>query len=86
MIVASLNDFSNRWCKRENVESCALKEWKINIFRIINTRISSYSRDTKHLPHKPKPSLRQHKVGIKDFHIRYILVPADKAANKIAVV
>ena len=25
-IAASLNDFSNRWCKRENVESDALKE------------------------------------------------------------
>ena len=25
-IAASLNDFSNRWCKRENVEPDALKE------------------------------------------------------------
>ena len=31
-IAASLNDFSNRWCKRENIEPDALKEWKINIF------------------------------------------------------
>ena len=31
-IAASLNDFSNCWCKRENVEPKALKEWKINIF------------------------------------------------------
>ena len=23
---------SNRWCKRENVEPDALKEWKINFF------------------------------------------------------
>ena len=35
-----INDFSNRWCKRENVEPDALKEWKINIFKIIDTRIS----------------------------------------------
>ena len=26
-----LNDFSNRWCERKNVEPDALKEWKINI-------------------------------------------------------
>ena len=39
-IAASLNDFSNCWCKRENVEPDALKEWKINIFKIIYTRIS----------------------------------------------
>ena len=41
---ASLNDFSNCWCKLENVEPDALKEWKINIFKIIDTRISFYSR------------------------------------------
>ena len=45
-IPASLNDFSNRWCKRENVEPDALKEWKINIFKIIDTRISFYSCNT----------------------------------------
>ena len=38
-IAASQNDFSNRWCKRENVEPDALKEWKINIFKIIDTLI-----------------------------------------------
>ena len=38
-IFASLNDFGNRWCKRENVEPDALKEWKINIFKIIDTHI-----------------------------------------------
>ena len=29
----TVNDFSNRWCKRENVEPDVLKEWKINIFK-----------------------------------------------------
>ena len=40
-----LNDFGNRWCKRENIEPDALKEWKINIFKIIDTRISFYPRN-----------------------------------------
>ena len=31
-IAASLNEFSSRWCKQENVEPDALKECKINIF------------------------------------------------------
>ena len=30
-IASSLNDFGNRWCKQENVEPDALKEWKIDI-------------------------------------------------------
>ena len=31
-IAASLNKFSNRWCKWENVEPDAFKEWKITMF------------------------------------------------------
>ena len=26
----SLNEFCNRWCKREHVECDALKDWKLN--------------------------------------------------------
>ena len=78
--------FSNRWCKRENVEPDALKEWKINIFKIIDTRISFYSRNTHLLPPKPKSSFRHLKRGIQDFHMNYVLVPADKAANNVVVV
>ena len=85
-IAASLNDFSNRWCKRENVEPDALKEWKINIFKIIDTCISFYSRNTHLLPPKPKSSFSHLKRGIQDFHMNYVLVPADKAANNVVVV
>ena len=30
-IASALNDFGNRWCKREYVEPDALKEWKVSI-------------------------------------------------------
>ena len=85
-IAASLNDFSNRWCKQENVEHDALKEWKINNFKIIDTRISFYSRNTHLLPPNPESSFRHLKRGIHDFHMNYVLVPADKAANNVVVV
>ena len=85
-IAASLNDFGNCWCKLENVEPDALKELKINIFKIIDTGISFYSRNTHLLPPKPKSSFRHLKRGIQDFHMNYILVPADKAANNVVVV
>ena len=45
-IAAPLNDFSNRWCKRKNVEPDALKAWTINIFKIIDNRFSFYSGKT----------------------------------------
>ena len=63
-----------------------MKEWKINIFEIIDTRISFYSRNTHLLPPKPKSSFCHLKRGIQDFHMNYVLVPADKAANNVVVV
>ena len=85
-IAASLNDFDNRWRKRENVEPYALKEWKINIFKIIDTRISFYSRNAHLLSFKPKSSFWHLKRGIQDFQMNFVLVPADKAANNVVVV
>ena len=35
---------------------------------------------------KPRHSLRHLKLGIQDFHMNYVLVPADKAANNVVVV
>ena len=86
LIFAPLLTFSYRWCKRENVEPDALKEWKINIFKIIDTRISFYYHNTHLLPPKPKSSFRHLKRGIQDFHMNYVLVPADKGANNVVVV
>ena len=69
-----------------NDEPDALKEWKINILKINDTCISFYSRNTHFLPPEPKSSFRHLKRGIQDFHMNYVLVPADKAANNVIVV
>ena len=63
-----------------------LKDWKLNIFKIIDRRISFYSHNTKMLPRKPKISYRYLKSGIEEFHSKFVLVPADKAANNVVVV
>ena len=41
---------------------------------------------TNLLPPKPKSTFRHLKQGIQDFHRKYVLVPADKAANNVVVV
>ena len=64
----------------------ALKEWKLSIFNIVDTRIKFYSNNSYLLPPKPKSSFRHLKKGIQEFHRKYVLVPADKAANNIVVV
>ena len=85
-ISAALNEFGNRWCKREYVEHKALKEWKLSILKLVNKRISFYSQNTNLLPPKPKTSLRHLKLDIQEFHKKYVLAPADKAANNVVVV
>ena len=59
---------------------------KINIFKIIDTCISFYSRNTYLLPPKPKSSFHYLKPGIQDFHNKYVLIKADKAANNVVIV
>ena len=38
------------------------------------------------LPTKPKSTFRHLKQGIQEFHRKYVLAPADKAANNVVVV
>ena len=65
-----------------------MKEWKLSIFNIEDKRIKFYSPNTNLLPPKTKFSFRHLKqyIGIQEFHRKYVLVPADNAANKVIVV
>ena len=58
----------------------------LSIFKIVDQRIKFYSQNTNLLPPKPKSTFRHLKQGIQDFHRKYVLVPADKAANNVVVV
>ena len=52
----------------------------------VSKRIKFNSQNTNLLPPKPKSSFRHLKQGIQEFHGKYVLVPADKAANNVVVV
>ena len=86
-IAGSLNEYCNRWCKRENVEGDAVKDWKSNIFKIIDRRISFYSHNTNMLPRKPKISYRYLKSGIEEFpyHFKKIVVRYKRIGYNINV-
>ena len=85
-IASALNDFGNRWCKRESVERNDLKEWKLSIINIVDKCKKLYSHNFYLLPPKPKSSFRHLKPGIREFHREYVFVPAGKTANNIVVV
>ena len=58
-------------------EEIAFSKYWINVLNSQNTNL---------LPPKPKSTFRHLKQGIQDFHRKYVLVPADKAANNVVVV
>ena len=66
--------------------SNALNNWKLNIFQIIDKRISFYSNNPDLLPFKPIFSFWHLKQGIQEFHRKFVLVPADKAVNNVVIV
>ena len=49
-IARALNDFGNRWCKRESVDCNAMNEWILSIFNIVDKRIKFHSQNTNLLP------------------------------------
>ena len=69
-----------------HVESKALNTWKLNIFTIIDRRISFYCYNLDLLPPKPKFSFRNLKKGVHEFHRKFVLAHADKAAYNVMVV
>ena len=85
-IAGALQEFCNRWCKREHVEYYALNSWKLNIFKIIDGTNSFYCNNLNILPPKPKFTFRNLKKGVQAFHRRFVLAPTDKAANNVVVV
>ena len=58
----------------------------MNIFTVTDKRINFYYQNTNLLPPKPKSTFRHLKLGIQEFHKKYVLGPAEKAANNVVVV
>ena len=51
-----------------------MKEWRIGTFKIIDTRVSFYSRGARLLPPGPESSFHTFEGGVQDFHMNYVLV------------
>lgn len=85
-IAQAIEQFSDRWCRREKAEQNALSNWKKQVFRIIEIRIKFYKNNPSLLPPRPRLSLRHLKRGIENFHSKFVIVPADKASNNFIIV
>ena len=85
-IAEALDLFCKQWCGREGADSNSLSEWKKQILNIMNTRIKFYNSNPTLLPPRPRLSINFLRKGIKGFHDKFVLVPADKAANNVIIV
>lgn len=85
-ILLSLDEFCSKWCKREKADSDSLSLWKKSIITLMEQRIRFYESNPSLLPPRPKSSFRHLKSELQNFHNKFVLVPADKAANNIIII
>ena len=78
----------NIWAENAETHFGYLSRFTVDVLaKSVLTLLSGfYSQNTNLLPPKPKSTFRHLKRGIQDFHRKYVLVPADKAANNVVVV
>ena len=75
-VASALGGFGSRWCGRGCVGPGALRGWKVSIFKIVDRRVGS----------GPGSAFRRLGRSVQEFRRKYVLVPADGAANDVVVV
>ena len=85
MCLESINLYAKDWFKREQVNLKYLSEWKDHLKELVTDRISNLNGHFK----SPKCKVFD-QPDVKDtlhkLETNYVLVPADKAANKVIIV
>ena len=78
--------YKRRWSSREGVDISVFNEWECKLNEYIQLRIAALRK--KHINKRRKHILksRRHLESLKSLHDKYVLVPADKAANNVIVV
>ena len=85
MVLDSINLFTEKWSKREQVDLKYLSEWKDQIKELVLERISSLKDKIR----SPKQNIRNDsdvRDTLKRLVDDFVLVPADKAANNVIIV
>jgi hypothetical protein len=82
----AIAEYKRKWSLKEGVDIRAFSEWENKVNQCVQTRIRSLKG--KHINRRKKHVLksRNHINYLQDFHSKYVLVPADKAANNVIVV
>ena len=82
----AVSKYKIKWSKKEKVDKRVLNEWEKKVHECIDKRIQLLR--TKHINRRKQHVLKsnKHLNYLKDFQQKFVLVPADKAANNVIVV
>ncbi|XP_070575253.1 cytochrome P450 1A1-like isoform X3 [Ptychodera flava] len=85
IIMDSVEEYARKWAKREDVELDTLSEWVKSMRKIVRGRIG---RLRSHVCRRPYSVFKDPNAVqcLNDIHDKYVVVPADKAANNIVFV
>ena len=75
-----------KWSHREKVDVRVLNEWECKVNECVQKRIASLQR--KHINRRKTQILKnsRHLRSLEELQSKYVLVPADKAAQNVIVV
>jgi len=78
--------YTQKWSRREKVDVRVLNEWECKVNECVQKKIASLKR--KHINRRKRHILRsrRHLQSLEELHSKYVLVPADKAAQNVIVV
>ena len=78
--------YKRKWSRRERVDIRVLNEWECKVNECVRKRIALLRK--KHINRRRVHILKskRHLKSLEEFHSKYVLVPADKAAQNVIVV
>ena len=85
IIMDSIEEYANQWAKREKVEPDTISEWVKAVRGIVCCRIHKLQSCYQSRPKSIFSDLKTRKC-LTSLHHKYVIVPADKAANNIVFV
>jgi hypothetical protein len=85
-LTQALTTYCANWCKRESVGKEALVPWLLKVSSLLEKKIEFFNKNPFALPPKSITITPKLINDIKSLHSKFVLVPADKAANNVIIV
>ena len=82
----AVSKYKHKWSRKEKIDVRVLNEWECKVNECVKKRIASLRK--KHINRRKGHVLRnkRHLRSLEELHSKYVLVPADKAAQNVIVV